>query len=458
MLHKIFLLLVISLSLNTTFAATTPLPTDTSNIVDRTKALFIIDEGRTLFQAGQVRAALLKFREAAVQDPYTFKAPLWIAECHYRMNNYGYALQYARQAINLGKEETDKEVYHLLGRSYHRMLVLDSAIINYNIALEKLTKQRAQDLFIQLHIEQAKFAHEQIASGKTSKKVLLDGDVNSSNNDYNPILINGGKEMYFSSRRSDTKGGKMNPDDQEYFEDVYRAIWDAEFNKWDSISNDLGKLNSEGFDAITYMAKDGKTGLMTVNMAAIDKKGNQSKSSDIYEIELSTKGTWNTPKRINNKKLNTSYFEGSATMTDDGNTMYFASDRKGDKSSMDIYMVEKVGKKWGTPKVLPMGQVNSSNYETTPFISGDGKFLFYSSDGFKGMGGLDIYVCENLGGGQWGTPVNLGIMVNTVNNDSHFKFYPELSKAVMASFEVIGQKASLDMYQIDMTGFEIPKK
>lgn len=455
MLQKFILLLTFSLSFGSLFAGSNPIPTDTSNIVDRTKALLIIDEGRTLFYAGQVRAALLKFREAAVQDPYTYKAPLWIAECHYKMNNYGYALQYAQQAIQLGKEETDKEVYHLLGRSYHRMLILDSAVINYQIALEKLSKQRASDLFVDLHIQQAKFAQEQIKSGEVSKRSLMEGDVNSSNNDYNPILLSNGKEMYFSSRRSDTKGGQMNPDDQEYFEDVYRAVWDAELNKWDSISNDLGRLNSDGFDAISYLSKDGNTGLMTVNMAAINKKGNKSKSSDIYEIEKSSKGTWNSPKMIKNKKLNTSYFEGSATMTDDGNTMYFASDRKGDKSSMDIYVVEKIGKNWGTPKPLPMNKVNTSNYETTPFITGDGRFLFYSSDGLVGMGGLDIYVVENLGGGEWSAPVNLGIAVNTVNNDSHFKYNSDLKKAAMASFEVIGQKASLDMYNvdIDLSGF-----
>lgn len=458
MLQKYFLLLALSISFGSSFAAENPIPTDTSNIVDRTKALLIIDEGRTLFYSGQVRAALLKFREAAVKDPYTYKAPLWIAECHYKMNNYGYSLQYARQAINLGKEETDKEVYHLLGRSYHRMLILDSAIINYQIALEKLSKQRSKELFVELHIEQAKFAQAQISAGIQSKRTLMDGDVNSSNNDYNPILTGDGTVMYFSSRRSDTKGGKMNPDDQEYFEDVYRAMWDKEANRWDSVSNDLGRINSDGFDAISYLSKDGKSGLITVNMAASNKKGNKSKSSDIYEIEMSSKGTWNSPKLIKSKGLNTSYFEGSATMTDDGNTMYFASDRKGDKSSMDIYVVEKVGKAWGTPKPLPMDKINTANYETTPYISGDGKYLFYSSDGLNGMGGLDIYVVENLGGGEWGTPVNLGAMVNTVNNDSHFKYYPTLQKAVMASFEVVGQKASLDMYNVDMTGFEIPKK
>ena len=143
----------------------------------------------------------------------------------------------------------------------------------------------------------------------------------------------------------------MNPDDQEFFEDVYRAVWNQETQAWDSVSNELGRINSEGFDAISYISKNGLYGLMTINLTATSQK-KSTKGSDIFELEMSGKGKWNAPKRINNKTINTSFFEGSATATDDGNTMYFASDRKGDKSSMDIYMVEKIGKKMGRSKTI----------------------------------------------------------------------------------------------------------
>ena len=456
MLNRIVFTLLLISPFKISFAGNIVPPDSTSNVADRAQALLIIDEGRTLFLEGKVRDALIRFRQAAVKDPYTWKAPFWIAQCHYRQNNYGYALQYGNEAIKLNKDEVDKEVYELLGRSYHRLGKLDSAIVNYNIAMEKLSRSRTKELSLELRIEQARFAQKEIASGSSSKRSLMQGDVNSAYNDYGPILSSNGKELYFASRRSDTKGGNMNPDDQEFFEDVYRAVWNQETQAWDSVSNELGRINSEGFDAISYISKNGLYGLMTINLTATSQK-KSTKGSDIFELEMSGKGKWNAPKRINNKTINTSFFEGSATATDDGNTMYFASDRKGDKSSMDIYMVEKIGKKWGEAKPLPTG-VNTTGYETTPCISGDGRYLFYSSDGLNGMGGLDIYVVENLGGGQWGTPVNLGIMVNTVNNDTHFKYYPELGKAVMVSFELIGQKASLDLYDVDMKDFTYPVK
>lgn len=430
-------------------------PDSTSNITDRASALLIIDEGKTLFLEGKVRDALIRFRQAAVKDPYTWRAPFWIAQCHYVQNNYGYALQYANEALKIDTDNIDKEVYELLGRSYHRMGKLDSALINYEIALGSMSKSRSNELMIKLRIEQVKFAQNEMGSGKKSKKVAFSSDVNSGYDDYTPILTNSGKELYFASRRSDTKGGNMNPDDQIFFEDVYRAVWNNSTNTWDSVSNELGRINTDGFDAITYISQDGLRGLMTVNLTATQQK-KTTKGSDILEIEYSAKSRWSTPKRINNKSINTSFFEGSATMTEDGNTMYFVSDRKGEKSSTDIYVVEKVGKKWGEAKALPMGTVNTAGRETTPFITPDGRYLFYSSDGMAGMGGLDIYVVENLGNGQWGTPVNLGGEINSVNNDSHFQYYKEMNKAVMVGYEIVGQKSSLDMYEIDMSGFIYP--
>jgi len=144
-------------------------------------------------------------------------------------------------------------------------------------------------------------------------------------------------------------------------------------------------------------------------------------------------------------------------MTADGQTMYFVSDRNGDESYMDIFVVSRIDEKtWGEAKPLP-ASINSAKAETTPYITPDGRYLFFASDGLGGLGGYDIYVTENLGD-TWSTPVNLGARFNTVNNDTHFQYYPELKKAVAAGFEIIGQKSSLNIYEFDMSNFTYPVK
>lgn len=429
-------------------------PDTTSTVIDKTTALVLIEQGKELLNAGRVRDALTRFRESAQKDPTSWKAPFWVSQCNYIQNNYGLALKYALEAQEKSKEEVDNDLYELLGRTYHRNGALDSALRYYTIAQEKLPEFRKKDLQIGLRIEQCQFAINEMNSDRKSKRVPFN-TLNSGVGEYCPILVNNGKAIYFTSRRSDTKGGNMNPEDQDFFEDVYHAKWNEELNDWDSISNDLGRVNSDGFDAITYITPDGMKGLMTINTTATDAK-KTTKSSDIFTIDMTTKGRWSSPKLIDSKSINSSYYDGSATMTPDGNTMYFVSDRKGDKSSTDIYVVKKMGKVWGEAEPLPF-TINTVGRETTPYITPDGRYLFFSSDGHKGMGGLDIYVVENLGS-SWGTPVNLGIMVNTVNNDTHFQYYPNLKKAVMAGFTIIGQKASMDIFEIDMTEFTFPKE
>lgn len=439
------------------FGATTiaPGPTDsTSTLVDKTAAMYMIEEGKTLFSEGKIKDALIKFREAGIKDPGNWRADYWISQCHYKLNNYGYALRYARQSLALGDEKVNDEIYFVLAQAYHRLGIIDSALINYEFANKYMPKIRSSVLLVEHHIEECKFAAEELKKEPNRNKVRVSGDVNSGYDDYGAMLADSGRVLYFTSRRSNTTGGGMNPDDQTFFEDVYRAKFDAELGEWDNVTNQLGKMNSGGFDALNFLSMDGLWGIVTLNTTATDAK-ETTRGSDICEIKMNTKGTWNSPKAIENKTINTSFFEGSATLTADGNTMYFITDRKGEKSSTDIYVAHRNGKSWGNAEPLPM-TVNTKGRETTPYITPDGRWLFFSSDGHIGLGGLDVYVVENRGD-SWGTPINLGYGINSVNNDTHFTYYPDIQRAFISGYEIVGDKSSIDIYEIDMTGFQMPK-
>ncbi len=432
--------------------AVTP-PDSTTKLIDKSSAFMMIEEGKRLFSEGKMRDALSQFRQAAVKDPNSWKPIYWIGECHYAMSNFGFALKYASEALKNNAADVEKEVYFLLGKSYHHLGKLDSAITNYQFALTYLTPNRSKELGVAWKIDQCKFAKNALEVGEKSKRVHLNADVNSGFNDYSPILSHDGKMLYFTSRRSDTKGSRMNPDDQEYFEDVYRAVWNESAQKWDSITNDIDRINTDGFDSFSHLSADGLSALMTVNTTATDHK-KTTEGSDLFELAFTNKGKWATPKSIVNPTINTSFFEGCPTLTGDGNTMYFVSDREGEKKMSDIYVVHKNGKTWGEAVAIS-DSVNSLGNETTPYITADGKYLFFSSDGHMGMGGYDVFVSENLGN-NWSKPKNLGAAVNSVNNDTHFKYYKELEKAFMAGFEIIGNKSSIDIYEVDMKGYVFP--
>ena len=165
---------------------------------------------------------------------------------------------------------------------------------------------------------------------------------------------------------------------------------------------------------------------------------------------------------IKNKAINTAYFDGAATITDTvfndngdfSQILYFVSDRNGEKSMTDIFSIEKKNGEWIDTKNL-LKTINTDGRETTPFITPNGRFLFFSSDALPGMGGYDVYYCENVNG-VWGNPVNLGATFNTVNDDTHFQVYPQLKKAVIARINETEGLFNYDIFQIDLNNLDFP--
>ncbi len=109
------------------------------------------------------------------------------------------------------------------------------------------------------------------------------------------------------------------------------------------------------------------------------------------------------------------YSVGHATLSNDGNTLYFISDMPGGHGGTDIWYCRKQGDgTWGTPENAgPV--INSSSDEMFPNIAPDGT-LYYSSDGFAGMGGLDVFRTEGKES-SWSQPVSLGYPVNSAGDD-----------------------------------------
>jgi Tol biopolymer transport system component len=182
-----------------------------------------------------------------------------------------------------------------------------------------------------------------------------------------------------------------------------------------------------------------------------------TRGSDLFEISSETPYVWEAPTIIKKKGLNTDFFEGSATSTEGAETgdfMLFVSDRNSDVSGLDLFMCTRNESTFGEVTVLPK-QINSLGNETTPMLSADGKFLFFSSDELPGYGGYDIFYSVNENG-VWSNPINLGPEVNSVNHDTHFSYNASTKKAVFASLAEKEGYFSFDLYTVDLAGKEFP--
>lgn len=423
-----------------------------ASIIGKASAAILVDDGIKLFNSSKFKEANTKFRQATIKNPRSAKAHYWVSNTYYYMNLYGYALQYAQKSLAMDPK-IDSDIHFIIARSFHELNKVDSALVYYELAQKKLTSSISKDFQIEKRIAECKMSLKYFVNEYETIKFPI-SSINTDYNEYAPILVNDGKTLYFTSRRPNSTGGIINPNDDQYFEDIYQAEWSDSAQKWINVTNKIGKINGPGFEAFSYVKNDQSYALMTLNNSATDS-GIDTKSSDICEVTQNNKGQWTSVKLIANSSINTSYFDGAATLSKDGDLMVFASDRKEEKTLTDLYIVKKSGKRWGEAQRMN-DLINTVENETTPYLSSDGKYLFFSSNGHEGFGGYDIYVCSKLANGQWSKPANLGPKINTVNNDTHFQYYPELNKAVMASMVVTESSTSINIFEIDLTNYLFP--
>ena len=178
---------------------------------------------------------------------------------------------------------------------------------------------------------------------------------------------------------------------------------------------------------------------------------------DIYTASRNTDGTFAAATTL--PTLNTKYHDGPVTLSKDGNTMYFASESynqnsfekdKATKNKMgqvSLYKATKAGNVWGNATPLPF---NSKTYSTSnPSLSPDGKTLYFSSNMFGTLGGIDLWKTSINADGSYGTPENLGARVNTEGNES-FPFIAEDNNTLYFASSGRQGFGGLDVFEINL--------
>ncbi len=428
--------------------------------INQLKSQQLIKDGEDLLNAGRVKDAYMVFKSAIEKDPNEWEAYFWLAMTELELTNFYAADENAQKAELLISDKKSADLALLQGQIKHRLGVLDEAKNYYFKAKEEFGEKNADYYGIPIYLAQCKFALDQKEKGILNKFIPFSSIVNSTFDEYGAILSSDGLHLFFTARTPESKGNNENVGDQRFFEDIVHYEWDAEKNDLILSSRAIEGINTEGFDALNYISKDGKYALGTINISASKEKS--TKSSDIFEVFSDETFLFEKIDLIKNKAINTSYFDGAATITDTifndnggfSQTLYFVSDRKAEESMTDIYSIERKNGVWMDMK-NSLKTINTDGRETTPFITPNGRFLFFSSDALPGMGGYDVYYSENVNG-VWGNPVNLGATFNSVNDDTHFQVYPRLKKAVIARINENEGLFNYDIFQVDLNGLDFP--
>ena len=144
----------------------------------------------------------------------------------------------------------------------------------------------------------------------------------------------------------------------------------------------------------------------------------------INYVDTTLKGIRQSPVLFS-KYLKTNYNDGPASFSSRFDTIYFSRNLKVDgklkelssfRNKLGIFYAVYEDKKWDKIREL---RFNNEWYNiTTPWLSPDGKRLYFASDKPEGYGGSDIYFCQ-WKGYYWDEPVNLGPVINTSGNEAY---------------------------------------
>lgn len=183
---------------------------------------------------------------------------------------------------------------------------------------------------------------------------------------------------------------------------------------------------------------------------------------DIYQSNRDGNGSFSEPSAV--RELNTPFHDGPLTLSADGNTMFFARDghsegqyEKNKKSNskvgqQGIYKATKVDGKWSNVEALPF---NSTSYSVTnPSLSNDGRTLYFASNMPGGLGESDIWKVS-IDAITFGKPQNLGPNVNTADREN-FPFITEDNVLYFASTSHQGL-GGFDVFRTDLNTAEKPQ-
>ncbi len=235
-----------------------------NNIIDKGKIGIKMRKARNQLMQNNRRGAMNTAREVIAIDEDNAKAHFLIARSHYQLGHYSLADKYIKKAAH-DKKKVGSEFYLVSGKVYHRQERLDSAIKmfeRYKEELEGKTLPKDRRLHasnVDHYIEQCQFAQKMMKDPLDVERENLGRRINSRYGEYAPCASKDGKKLFFTARRSDTKGGGVDQKgDHRYFEDIYFSEWDEEDEEWTRPHGVPGRINTKAHDAIVSLAPNGE--------------------------------------------------------------------------------------------------------------------------------------------------------------------------------------------------------
>ena len=360
------------------------------------KAIELYTEADNFRVRGQHSQAIELLDDAISKDKKFVEAYYRLGLVYMTIKNFPKAIQNYEKGLSLTDDIKKQKVFwYDLGEAFLLTGQYDRAIemLTQFVKVENQNKQKLDRA--NLMLKNAEFAiKNQAVKAKYQQRKLSD-TVNRFAMQYFPVLTVDQQELIFTRRLA----GVGAEDD----EDLVIARKDPK-GRWFSPVSISKNINSKFNEGTCTISADGRKLIFT---SCTGRRGYGS--CDLFE-SIKIGNDWSEPVNLG-PNVNSYDWESQPSLSADGRTLYFVSDRRGGYGRRDIwYATLNDNGQW--TKALNLGTpVNTQYEEYSPFIHVNGRTLYFASNGLVGFGGFDLFFSEKLENG-WSLPENVGSPIN----------------------------------------------
>jgi outer membrane protein OmpA-like peptidoglycan-associated protein len=369
----------------------------------------------------------------AIDQNYT-RAYLLAGDIAMEMNNHSTAITYYEKAVTT-QPEYYPPAYYILGNLYFQAGKYEKAYGNFrHYSGFKLPPQ--EQLIVEQKIKQSAAARDLKNNPVPFDPVNLCDDINTKNDEYVNAISADGKTLIFTVRSPWKEARSL----RQFREKFYMSnLVDGAWTRAQPMKYLSGDSESEGALSLSY---DNRYIFFT-SCHQPDGYG----SCDLYYSARQGE-QWTDPVNLG-PVVNSSRWESQPSLSSDGRTLYFASNRPGGFGGSDIWKtVLQDDGSWSRPENLG-DVINTAEDEMSPYIHADGQTLYFSSHGHPGLGGADLFMSRKLPGKNWSEPLNLGYPINTIADEINLIVHPGGSRAYISSDMPLG-KGGYDIYTFEL--------
>ena len=375
-----------------------------------------------------------------------------IAESYRLLERYESANEWLDVCVELKYFDINPDIYFLKGEALRKMGDFGKAEKSYSEFKKLADGARSQEVEVALKsCEEYKFYD--MMESEINYEVQCETKINRKEFDMSPTFADKkGLKVYFSSSRQESSGIGRDPITGEKYMDLYVAEFDKNGDPTNVVSIDKdGIVNTSESEGSVCFDKKFKTMYFT----RCPNKDKMMLGCDIWKVSI-VDGQFADPVKLNLKQ-DEKESVGHPCLTTDGMKLIFASDMKssgGDESfgGRDLWYItyNKKAKAWDSIPRNMGSNYNTPGNELFPSI-GKGGELFFASDGHKGIGGLDIFMCKPAEEkNTWGTAENMGYPINSPSND-----YAITSRGKRGYF-TSERRLNSNQYSPDLWSYSIP--